>query len=766
MNVNLLLATLNLCLGGLVFLLGLVIFRENPSERVNRLVASMLFCGGFGAVIAAIGLLAGRSASSAVGGQAVSDLLQNVAYVWEFYFPTLFMFASIFPTERGYARRSWSIPFLPWQTGFGILVFAPHVFHFLLTAVITNWHPAVVIPKLGTLHYLNPALDLFAVVTRLFLFVHQQLFSLVDLGFGAATVVLLYDSIRRTTVPRLRQQLQTVAIGLTASLICYSFTTSLPALFNYKLAASVKAVLTIVALTLGPGSIAYSVVRYKFLDARLLARRGILYALSSAALVGLYLLVVGRLQGFLGQMFGSDARVFEPVFLIVALALFQPAIAQLEQLLDGMFLKDPSDYRNVIRQLGRELQTTIDLDELLNRTVRTLGDALLVKTAAIVAFTRQGPVAQTTAGHGLDEAQLRRIATLLPHVSNEQSSWRASDPIDGLDEAEQEELRNGLGVSLLVPLRWRNETVGALLLGDKLTGMTHTSEDVTLLTNLAGQLSVSLQNALLLRDRVAVARFEEEMNLARQIQRTSLLSVFPELPGLEVHAMFSPSKHVGGDFYDVVDAGDGTFLIAIADVSGKGVPAALLSSMLQASLRTQATSSTGLGDILRSINTLLYRSTSIRQFATFFLARINPATRTLEFSNAGHNWPVVSHARGGRALLERGGTVLGILEGAKFEEDRLTLMPGDRLVCYTDGVTEAANPSNEQYGEERLYALIDDMPRDLCAREIAERMLADLAEHLSGEEPQDDVTILVLRALDTAAVTPDAEPERASAAAI
>src|SRR3989441_5592874 len=104
MNVYLLLATLNLCLGGLVFLLGLVILRENPGQRLNRLVALMLFFGGFGAIVAAIGLLAGRSTTSAVGGQAGSGLLQNVAYVWGFYFPTLFMFASIFPTQRGYAR--------------------------------------------------------------------------------------------------------------------------------------------------------------------------------------------------------------------------------------------------------------------------------------------------------------------------------------------------------------------------------------------------------------------------------------------------------------------------------------------------------------------------------------------------------------------------------------------------------------------------------------------------------------------------------------
>jgi serine phosphatase RsbU (regulator of sigma subunit) len=765
MNVYLLLATLNLCLGGLVFLLGLVIFRENPGQRLNRLVALMLFFGGFGAVVAAVALLAGRSATSAVGGQAVSDLLQNVAYVWEFYFPTLFMFASIFPTERGYARRSWRIPLLPWQPGFGVLVFAPHLFHFALTAVITNWHPAIALPKLGALQYLRPAFDLVGVVTRLFLFVHQALFSLVDLGFGVATVVLLFDSIRRTTVPRLRQQLRVVAIGLTASLVCYSLTTSLPGLFNYKLADSVKAALTIVALTLGPGSIAYSVVRYKFLDARLLARRGILYALASAALVGVYLVVASRLQGFMTQMFRADARVFEPVFLIVALALFQPAIAQLEQMLDQMFLRDPADYRNVIRQLGRDLQTTIDLDELLGRTVHTLSDAMLLKSALVVALTRQGPVARVAGGRTLTDAELRWLATMLPRVGAEQATWRMSDHVEGLDAEEQRVLASELGVSLLVPLRWHGEMVGAMLLGDKITGVNHTSEDETLLANLAGQLSVSLQNALLLRDRVSVARFEEELNLARQIQRTSLLSVFPELQGLEVHAVFRPSKHVGGDFYDVVDAGDGTFLIAIADVSGKGVPAALLSSMLQASLRTQAATA-GLGDILRSINTLLYRSSSIRQFATFFLARINPATRSLEFSNAGHNWPIVSRAMGGRALLDRGGTVLGILEGARFEEDRLTLSPGDRLVCYTDGVTEAANADRDQFGEERLYELIESMPRDLGAAEIAERILAGLAVHLGDQEPQDDITVLVLRALEPVGVGEDGETQREAVAVV
>src|SRR5262249_47417215 len=159
----------------------------------------------------------------------------------------------------------------------------------------------------------------------------------------------------------------------------------------------------------------------------------------------------------------------------------------------------------------------------------------------------------------------------------------------------------------------------------------------------------------------------------------------------EVHAIYIPSKQVGGDFYDVVASGPESHLIAIADVSGKGVPAALLSSMLQAALRTQAEGAASVSTILRNINALLYRSTSIQQFATFFLARVDGASLRMTFSNAGHNWPVVVRGNGRRDLLERGGTILGILENAEYEEATVDLAPGDVVVLFTDGISEAAN---------------------------------------------------------------------------
>ena len=248
------------------------------------------------------------------------------------------------------------------------------------------------------------------------------------------------------------------------------------------------------------------------------------------------------------------------------------------------------------------------------------------------------------------------------------------------------------------------------------------------------------------------ARAEEELNLARRIQRSFLITEFPELPAMDLHALNVSSRQVSGDFYDVVPAGDGAHLVAIADVSGKGVPAALLTSMLQASLRTQAGSVRSVAEILRNINRLAYRSTNVRQFATFFLARLEREPLRLTFSNAGHNWPVIVRSDGRREFLVEGGVVVGILENAAFEERSVELSAGDRLVFYTDGVTEAENAAGEMFGEERLYRLIEELPRSLAAKDVNQSILDGVRGFLAGAEPNDDITLLTLRVADAAGV--------------
>jgi serine phosphatase RsbU (regulator of sigma subunit) len=243
---------------------------------------------------------------------------------------------------------------------------------------------------------------------------------------------------------------------------------------------------------------------------------------------------------------------------------------------------------------------------------------------------------------------------------------------------------------------------------------------------------------------------ERELQLARRIQRSFLLSEFPQRSRVEVHAVNVSSREVSGDFYDVVPTGDDEVLLAIADVSGKGVPAALLSSMLQASVRTQAGTVGSPAAMLRAINTLACQRASTGQFATFFLAILHEPTLRLRFTNAGHNHPVLLRAGGERVLLEKGGSVVGMLEGPEFEEETVQLAPGDRIVFYTDGVSEAERENHEMFGEERLYALLEAAPRDLSAERLVEHVLAGVRAYLDGIEPGDDITVMALRVLEPA----------------
>ncbi|HEY5908555.1 MAG TPA: PP2C family protein-serine/threonine phosphatase [Vicinamibacteria bacterium] len=239
------------------------------------------------------------------------------------------------------------------------------------------------------------------------------------------------------------------------------------------------------------------------------------------------------------------------------------------------------------------------------------------------------------------------------------------------------------------------------------------------------------------------ARREQEMELARRIQHSFLPEAFPEKTRFEVHAVNVAARGVSGDFYDVVPAGD-ALLLAVADVEGKSVAAALLTAMLQASLRTQMTWVTSAADIMSNINTLCCRREGVQQFATFFLMRLTEDGRIV-YSNAGHNPPLLMKGGTGRVLLERGGMMLGVMEGAPFQEETLTLGAHDRIVVYTDGITERANLAGEEFGPDRLAALTASLPPELSARDATERIFRALDAFSQGVEPGDDQTLMVLQ---------------------
>jgi sigma-B regulation protein RsbU (phosphoserine phosphatase) len=237
------------------------------------------------------------------------------------------------------------------------------------------------------------------------------------------------------------------------------------------------------------------------------------------------------------------------------------------------------------------------------------------------------------------------------------------------------------------------------------------------------------------------ARQQREFEEARLIQRGLLPAALPETGGIKLASSWKPANGVGGDCFDVLTFPNGAVGITIADVAGKGVPAALLMSNLQAAVRAFAQEGVAPAAVCANVNRLLCRNMASGRFVTFCYAYIDPTRRKLSYANAGHNPQLIVRAAGAVDLLVPGGTVLGVFSESTYEQGDVALAPGDRLVFYTDGITEGRNPAGEEFGEEQLAAAAI-RHRSLSAEEMLGSVLRDVEQFNAGAY-EDDATLIV-----------------------
>jgi sigma-B regulation protein RsbU (phosphoserine phosphatase) len=260
-------------------------------------------------------------------------------------------------------------------------------------------------------------------------------------------------------------------------------------------------------------------------------------------------------------------------------------------------------------------------------------------------------------------------------------------------------------------------------------------EDVTLLEILEREIADA--RAARRRDQ----RQQRELEDARLIQRGLLPTALPQVSGINVAVTWQPAYGVGGDCFDTLAFGR-ALGVSIADIAGKGLPAALLMSNLQAAVRAFAQEASTPSSVCGNVNRLLCRNMASGRFATFCYARIEPDARRIVYSNAGHNPPLLVRADGSTALLSEGGMVLGIFPDNNYEHAELPVGPGDRLVFYTDGITEARNPAGDEYGEDRLKDAALRAHRDSIDA-MKDALLADVNQ-FTGEKFDDDATLIVV----------------------
>jgi sigma-B regulation protein RsbU (phosphoserine phosphatase) len=303
-------------------------------------------------------------------------------------------------------------------------------------------------------------------------------------------------------------------------------------------------------------------------------------------------------------------------------------------------------------------------------------------------------------------------------------------------------------IAALISVSIQGEKVAVIGVGERANNVPFSDADFNFLKSLANLAVISIQKTYFLEDKIDKERMEEELSIAKSIQQGLLPDPIPKVDGIDLATITIPSREVGGDYFDVAIAPDKSTIFAIADVTGKGVPAALLMANLQSMLHVLLPVDITLSEATERINNLIYRNTPSDKFITFFWAKYLSTHKILRYVNAGHNPPLLLRNNSDDfEELNKGGLLLGALETMlPYEQTDVQLNPGDLLVCYTDGVDEALNPEgSEDYGVGRLKKRILHL-RDKSSNEIIEGIVDDV-NAFSNHCLIDDLTLLVIKAV-------------------
>ncbi|HJT86626.1 MAG TPA: SpoIIE family protein phosphatase [Bryobacteraceae bacterium] len=339
-----------------------------------------------------------------------------------------------------------------------------------------------------------------------------------------------------------------------------------------------------------------------------------------------------------------------------------------------------------------------------------------------------------------------RISTAVrDRVLNEKSSILVRDA--QLDEAFKSRMsivEQKVHSMMAVPLQAKERIIGLIYVDSPFVLREFTKDDLSLLTVMANIAAIRLENARLAEIERAEMIMKRDLAQAADIQRRILPENAPAIRGMDLAGFNAPCRTVGGDYYGFFPYPDGRVALALGDVSGKGMPAALMVMGLQARLQALAEEPRELAALVTRLNKITCANCPPNRFITFFIALFNPATGEFTFANAGHNPPILVRASGESQMIEGGGPVMGILPVAPYSEQRASLGPGDVLVIYSDGVTEATNTAEEEYGEERFIETLKQHRGD-SASAIVSAITSSVSQFTSGAPQADDITLMVAK---------------------
>lgn len=326
----------------------------------------------------------------------------------------------------------------------------------------------------------------------------------------------------------------------------------------------------------------------------------------------------------------------------------------------------------------------------------------------------------------------------------------AATQVESLPDGDLRAMLLSQDVRVIVPLRSADDAVVVVALGPRPGNAAYTEDDLEYATGLVSQAVVAFENSWLFRETLEKKKIEKELELAAVIQRRLLPASMPVIPGLEIVARTRPARHVGGDYFDAItissseNSQSGPHLFCVADVSGKGIAASLLTSSVQATLRALMAEDLSLTRLVARTNDLIFATTDVNKYATAIFVLIDPVSGHCRFVNAGHNDGILLRADGSVELLKPGGTPVGLLASRTYTEGEFSLLPGDLIALYSDGVTEANDIDENEFELPRLVEILKQNSGQTTDAIVT--AVYDAVDNFAASAPQyDDITLMVIR---------------------
>ena len=406
------------------------------------------------------------------------------------------------------------------------------------------------------------------------------------------------------------------------------------------------------------------------------------------------------------------------------------------------------DLLALISKVGITLLASASLNETLDQIVSLVFEAVPADRCLLMMRDDSGEDLRVAVARLRDRVgevgEIRVSRNVLDEVVMRGKSVLTSDAQHDPRFASGTVVLQGIRSVLAVPLGVADKVFGIIYADSPIAEGRFTEDHLKLLTTLASVAAIRVENARLLEAQLQQERLERELQLAMEIQQRFQPTAPPIVPGYELQGISFPCYEIGGDYYDFIEREDGRLVIALGDVSGKGTAAALLMSSLHAAVHAQAGSHETLVETISAVNRYLADNIPPNRFVTLFYAELDPASGSLSFLNAGHNPPLIVHAAGTVEQLASGGLPLGIKRDAEYREGRTQLQLGDVLVIYSDGVTEAASPSGEEFGPTRLYEVVS-RNIDASAAGVRDRIESALTKFSQGTQAADDITLVIVK---------------------